>query len=184
MTRLGYGIVSYFSLIYTMMIIFGLITIFYIPVMMNNLSWDGYLGDVGAGFTLRTTLGNLGQSETRCATFKMVTDDLTVGCMTGKIVNISEFGLFARDSEADVKGLCSASSGVSTKMTCDSVSSRKHPLYTERLSSCVNKKSCLVHDLHKVLPLGSQPDQSSCVIEESTSLYIQYTCHEEEENLE
>lgn len=35
MTRLGYGIVSYFSLIYTFLIVFGLITCLNIPVMYN-----------------------------------------------------------------------------------------------------------------------------------------------------
>ena len=36
MTRLGYGIVSYFSIIYTFMMVFFLITCLNIPVMLNN----------------------------------------------------------------------------------------------------------------------------------------------------
>lgn len=43
--RLGYGVVSYFSLIYTMMLIFALITVFFIPIMRNNMAWSGYDGD-------------------------------------------------------------------------------------------------------------------------------------------
>ena len=71
--RLGYGVVSYFSLIYTMMVIFGLITCFFLPVMYNNSQWIGYDSEVGISMTALTTLGNLGQSEMRCSTFKMVT---------------------------------------------------------------------------------------------------------------
>jgi hypothetical protein len=40
--RLGYGVVSYFGLIYTFMVIFGLITCINIPVMNNFASWHAY----------------------------------------------------------------------------------------------------------------------------------------------
>ena len=45
MTRLGYGIVSYFSLIYTFMVIFFIILLLNIPVMMNNQSWLAFTGE-------------------------------------------------------------------------------------------------------------------------------------------
>ena len=67
LTRLGYGVVSYFQLIYTMMLIFALITVFFIPVMYNNLSWEAYAGQAQISATASTTLGNLGQSMARCS---------------------------------------------------------------------------------------------------------------------
>ena len=42
MTRLGYGVVSYFGLIYTFMLIFLMITIANIPVMYFNSSWHAF----------------------------------------------------------------------------------------------------------------------------------------------
>ena len=42
MTRLGYGIVSYFSLIFTFLIVFGLITALNVPVMYNFSSWGAF----------------------------------------------------------------------------------------------------------------------------------------------
>ena len=45
MTRLGYGIVSYFNIIYTFMVIFFMILLFNIPVMYNNSSWAAFAGE-------------------------------------------------------------------------------------------------------------------------------------------
>ena len=42
MTRLGYGVVSYFGLIYTFMLIFFLITCVNIPVMYFNSQWHAF----------------------------------------------------------------------------------------------------------------------------------------------
>ena len=42
MTRLGYGIVSYFNIIWTFLMIFGLITLINVPVMYNNSSWSAF----------------------------------------------------------------------------------------------------------------------------------------------
>ena len=42
MTRLGYGVVSYFGIIYTFMIIFFMITVFNIPVMYFNSQWHAF----------------------------------------------------------------------------------------------------------------------------------------------
>ena len=42
MTRLGYGIVSYFTIIYTFMCIFAMITIINIPVMYFNSTWTAF----------------------------------------------------------------------------------------------------------------------------------------------
>ena len=131
--RLGYGVVSYFSLIYTMMCIFALITIFFIPVMRANMSWKAYDSDSRLGFTAKTTLGNLGASSARCTTLKLVGDVASIGCNTGKIAKIQDFGVYAKDSEADLKSLCSSGQDVSTGLGCASVSSTDHPLYTDKL---------------------------------------------------
>lgn len=99
--RLGYGVVSYFSLIYTMMLIFLLITAFFAPVIMNNMQWKAYEGEKMLSWTAQTTLGNLGASETRCSTLKMVGDTASIGCTSGKITEITALGVYAKGSEAD-----------------------------------------------------------------------------------
>ena len=42
MTRLGYGVVSYFGLIYTFLMVFGLVTIINIPVMYFFSGWSAF----------------------------------------------------------------------------------------------------------------------------------------------
>ena len=42
MTRLGYGIISYFSLIKVFLFVFGLITCINIPVMINFAKWNAF----------------------------------------------------------------------------------------------------------------------------------------------
>ena len=45
MGRLGYGIVSYFSLIYTFLQIFFLLMLVHIPLMYNYSTWSAFEGE-------------------------------------------------------------------------------------------------------------------------------------------
>ena len=183
--RLGYGVVSYFSLIYTMMLIFALITVFFIPVIMNNMNWIGYDGETQLSWTAQTTLGNLGQSEARCTTLKLVGDSASIGCNAGKITAIAQFGVYAKNSDADKASLCSAKDvEISTGFSCDAISSQDHVFYTNKLAPCIGKQSCVMDSIHDELPLGSQSIiGGDCVLEKTTTLYIQYFCQVGEEEL-
>lgn len=183
--RLGYGVVSYFSLIHTMMIVFALITCFFVPVMYNNSQWFGYDGVIGVSWMTTTTLGNLGQSETRCSSFKLIADDISIGCMTGKIKEVTHYGVYAADSEADHKNLCSSdkSLGVSTGNECADLSSHTHSFYTEKLEKCKGLRSCLIHHVHEYMPIGNQPDAPQCELKKNSSIYVQYTCHVSDEHI-
>ena len=60
MTRLGYGVVSYFSIIYTFMKVLFLITCVNIPNMMNNAEWSAFANMSQLTWTAQYTVGNLG----------------------------------------------------------------------------------------------------------------------------
>ena len=45
MGRLGYGVVSYFGLIYTFLVIFFLLFAGHVPLMYNYASWKAYEGE-------------------------------------------------------------------------------------------------------------------------------------------
>lgn len=182
MTRLGYGIVSYFSVIYTFMVIFGLIFCMNIPVMYFNSTWAAYSNIRQLSWTAQYTVGNLGQSEARCVTVKMVSESLSVSCPTGNIADVTQFGVYAKDSEADQRSLCTAQGvSVSTGLSCDSLSKKDHPFYTDKLQPCVGQQSCLIHGLHDELPLGNNGD--GCSLEETDTLFVQYNCLVGEEEL-
>ena len=60
MGRLGYGVVSYFELIYTFLVIFFLLTCGHLPMMYNYANWSAYEGEVLVPLATRLTIGNLG----------------------------------------------------------------------------------------------------------------------------
>ena len=182
--RLGYGVVSYFGLIYTFMVIFFLITCMNIPVMNNNASWSAFANIRQLSWTAQYTAGNLGQSTSRCLNIKLVGDDISVGCQTGIVTKISHFGVFAKDSEADQRSICTTDGiSVSTGLQCNDLSSFDHPFYTDKLKACEGQQSCLIHGIHDEIPLGAQPSNPGCVLTESDSLFIQYSCIVPEEEL-
>ena len=85
MTRLGYGVVSYFNLIYTFLVIYFLLSVGHIPMMYNYATWKAYEGEKQISLTTQLTIGNMGQSEPRCAVVKMLAGSLPIGCNTGVI---------------------------------------------------------------------------------------------------
>ena len=138
MTRLGYGVVSYFGLIYTFMLIFLIITLVNIPVMYFNSSWHAFEQQRQLSWTAQYTVGNLGASEARCIQVKMISDSISVSCNTGSITAVTQMGAYAKDSEADQRGLCTAEGvSVNTGNDCDALSKKDHPFFSDKLQSCV-----------------------------------------------
>ena len=60
MGRLGYGIVSYFQLIYTFLLIFFILTLMHIPIMYNYAGWKAFDDEKQVSLTTALTIGNLG----------------------------------------------------------------------------------------------------------------------------
>ena len=58
--RLGYGIVSYFSLIRIFVFVFGLLSICYFPVMQDFAGWNAFEGEKQVSGNIAYTVGNLG----------------------------------------------------------------------------------------------------------------------------
>lgn len=185
MTRLGYGIVSYFNLIYTFMFVFLIITLVNIPVMYFNSSWHAFDQFRQLSWTAQYTAGNLGASEARCINVKLLGDSLSVSCSTGSVSEVTHWGVYKKDSEADQRSLCTSEGvSVSTGLDCASVSKRDHSFYTDKLAACIGQDSCLIHGVHDDIPIGAQPGDSGCVLDEVDSLFIQYNCKVGEDELE
>ena len=138
MTRLGYGIVSYFEVIKTFMMVFTMILLFNVPVMYYNSQWAAFAGESQLSWTAKYTTGNLGQSQARCLNVAMATETLSVSCPTGSISEVTHFGVYAKGSEADQRSLCTSEGvSVSTGLECASVSKKDHSFYTDKLQPCV-----------------------------------------------
>ena len=84
------------------------------------------------------TVGNLGQSSTRCIDVKMESESISLSCYTGLIAEITSVGAYKKDSEADLSNLCTSQiSGVSTGLVCQSLSRKNHPFQTQKLKACL-----------------------------------------------
>ena len=76
------------------------------------------------------TAGNMGGAEARCLNIKMVSESLSMACVSGAIHEVTSFGVYMRDSEADQRGLCTDSAFlVDTGMDCSSLSSKDSAFY-------------------------------------------------------
>ena len=135
--RLGYGIVSFFSLIRIFVFVFGFLSIVYLPVMYDLSSWNAFEGEAQVSGNIAYTIGNMGMSMTRCMSFKMMTDKVSVGCHTGIIGNFTSFGVYAHGSEADIYTMCHSDAGFDTGIPgCKDYSSRESNLFEEKLQPC------------------------------------------------
>lgn len=71
--RLGYGIISYFSLIKTLMQLYFVLTLVNLPTILEFQSFSAYEGE-NMSFLTKFTLGNMGESKTKCIQLEMLTD--------------------------------------------------------------------------------------------------------------
>lgn len=131
------------------------------------------------------TTGNLGASTTRCLNVKMLSESLSVSCPTGKVSEVTHFGVYAKGSEAEQRSLCTSEGvTVSTGLDCAGLSQKDSSFYTDKLMPCVGQQSCMITGLHDDLPIGAQGGSASgCTLSESDSLFVQYSCKVDDEEL-
>ena len=147
----------------------------HIPLMYNYSGWSAYDDEKQVSLTTAFTIGNLGQSQPRCSTIKMVGGVLPVGCRTGLITQFTHVGVMAFHSEAENLGLCASGTSDNTGLDCDEVSRQDSALFEALKSECVGKDSCSI-SVHDYVYVGSQGAASSCTLDEKDSLFVQYMC--------
>ena len=154
----------------------------HIPIMYNYSTWKAFEGERQAGLATQLTIGNMGQSQPRCAVIKLFGDKLPIGCNTGVITDFTHVGVYKYKSAAERKAVCSSGTGDATGLDCESISRADHGLFDQLQTACVGKQSCIVNDLHSYVQIGAQSRDSGCVLTQKDSLYVQYICkvpHEE-----
>jgi len=75
-------------------------------------------------------------------------------CRVGTISDITNFGLLAHNTTANLEGRCETD--FNDKRQCLQVSSRKAPFYSSLLKLCVGKRLCTVTDLMKIFHASSK----------------------------
>ena len=97
-----------------------------------------------------------------------------MGCTYGKISNVTDFGVYNANSDADIANLCSSTHKLyDTKLPNCAYLSNKSSRLGSLLQSCVGKESCFFKDIdEKALPPGKQKEDSKCVLSKETTLYV------------
>lgn len=96
---LGFGVVSYFDLIKTMIFVFTVLSLVNLPNLMIYQSYQNYENDLVDSFYKTTTIGNMGFSATKCVTTSMETNNIILSCKTGFISKINDFGINAKGED-------------------------------------------------------------------------------------
>jgi uncharacterized membrane protein YcgQ (UPF0703/DUF1980 family) len=81
----GYGIVSYFSLISTLIFLFFVLTLIHIPIMTAYSSYHHFDNEQQDRPFKVLSLGNLGFAEARCVHSGLSADKTILSCKTGSI---------------------------------------------------------------------------------------------------
>lgn len=98
----GFGIVSYFSLISTMIFLFLVLTIIHIPIIRAYSSYNNYETEIQDRRFKLLSLGNMGFAEPRCIHSGLSADKTILSCKTGQIHDIVDFGFLSYAEDQDV----------------------------------------------------------------------------------
>ena len=99
--RLGFGMISYFNLLYSLICLFSLLTLLSIPSMLMFSTYHELDGVSNTRYA-KYSLGNMGYSQTKCFQSILGANTLYMECKTGTITEMKAFGLIPDREEEDV----------------------------------------------------------------------------------
>ena len=71
-----------------------LFTILHVPLFIYYSSWTGLTKTKVGGNDSIYTIGNMGQANTKCESASLAAKHMLIGCQTGKITDITHFGIY------------------------------------------------------------------------------------------
>ena len=112
----GHGIQAYFSLLKTLILLFTILTLLYIPIM--------YVYSQGGAFDkddpmIRLSLGNLGQASNQCIHQHSQHSGTTKkSCRTGELSDLIHVGFLSSDFSESKKNYCGDPKKFSSTKQC------------------------------------------------------------------
>ena len=101
LSQLGYGIVAYVDILYTMIWVFVAFTILMLPTMSGYKSGIAYDGDNHVGFA-SGMISNLGYSTVECRNIPVSLGSIAITCPYGTVGKIFEYGVNNPDSGSPI----------------------------------------------------------------------------------
>ena len=175
LAQLGYGIVAYIDILWTLICVFLLFSLMLIPTMNHYNEGTGYksfnkeLQQYEMG-----TLGNMGYSSVQCAAIPIEIGKLNIQCPYGKVGKMIDYGVNLSDETA---GNCLINDKIK-KCQPDAVS------FQTLLANSLDKNTYLL-DFGTWQSLYTDPvGKAECNVEKQSRLFVQYTCNQPTENLQ
>lgn len=141
---LGYGIVSYFSLIKVLMATFALLSLVHLPVILTYGRYENYSNEILDNYQKVYSLGNMGFSGPRCVHVGLRVDNALLSCPTGSIRQVIDFGFISTDEDQNV---CLRTL---TDYECEQAYNRQSALASIE-SQCLERSSCLITNISSML---------------------------------
>jgi len=100
LARLGFGIVAYIDILWTLIVVFGIFSILLLPTLHYYQAGTGY--KLVSNTTYETaTLGNLGYSSVQCKSMPIEIGTLQMQCPYGVIGEVLDYGVNLNDATAN-----------------------------------------------------------------------------------
>ena len=164
LASLGFGIVAYIDILWTLICVFGLFTVMLWPTLSVFHAGTGYKDVNPAVIQYELgTLGNMGQSSVQCAAIPIEVGKLSLTCPFGSVGEVLDYGV--NTSEADIAN-CANNDSIN-QCRPDSVA------FNNFLTAIIGKESHL-YDYGSVSSLYAG---TPCNMNRTISrLFVQYTC--------
>lgn len=170
---LGFGIVAYRDILWTLICVFGLFTLLVWPTKMAFESGTGYKGlnDAHVQYE-RSSLGNLGYSSVQCSSIPVEVGVLTLSCPFGTIGDVYDYGVNFGDSSPSN---CADNDAIAhCKPDATGVPTVLSKITSGQASYAINYGSS--SDLY-YSTIGKEDCQST-----DARFFVQYTCVQSEED--
>ena len=122
LSTLGYGIVAYVDILYTMIWVFVLFSLLMFPTLQNYQKGLGYEDDAMVG-KANGMLGNLGYSSVECRNIPVSLGNIAITCQYGTVGKIFEFGVNNPDSGSPIDACVNNDENSSCKPTNNRIKS-------------------------------------------------------------
>jgi hypothetical protein len=164
----GFGIIAYRDLMFTLMILFSVLSVLMIPAMIFYSSYDAIPSNVVKPYA-RLSLGNMGYSTTQCTSVLYGLGKIPLSCPTGTyITDVTQFGI------NDV-GTSKTSCIDNKEGTCSKYMDAEFETKIRTYCRGENAEVCSFDVVESELFTNQTTIPAACNAEDAL-LFVQYTC--------
>ena len=164
LSQLGYGIVAYVNMLYTLCWVFIGFSVLLIPTMMAFNQGDAYDGDHFVG-KANTMIGNLGYSSVECRNIPVSLGNLVMSCPYGRVGTVFDYGINNPDSGSPVDAC--------TRNEFNKSCNPSKKTIGDKFKEAIGSESYQVKFNQDHIYVGTE--KASC-LDKTNLLFVQYSC--------